>query len=87
MGEGTGREGQGGRVANRAYMMNIGRFGHGDSNSSAATSSARGRLQVQDDKVVFCVSALKLMHAGFFEEFKCKTIQTTWKHLQLRNLM
>ena len=71
MGEGREREGEGGRVANRAYMMNIGRFGHGDSNSSAATSSARGRLQ--DDKVVFCVSALKLMHAGFFEEFKCYT--------------
>ena len=54
--------GKGGRVANRAYMMNI---GHGDSNSSApaaATGSDReGGLQ---DKVVFCLSCVKLME-GF----------------------
>ena len=42
--------GKGGRVANRAYMMNI---GHGDSNSGGG--SDRGL------EVVFCVSCLKLM--------------------------
>ena len=62
--------GKGGWVANRAYMMNI---GHGDSNSSGGghrnTGSDReGGLQ---DKVVFCVSCVKLME-GFVKKTNAK---------------